>query len=148
MINAQTVSYRRLDKGVEEESEHARSVLPFSLFSSVLFHTSPHHCASCERNLEQRDRGVHPPCCWDCLLNLCSLRGAPKLSAEPSENVFSLSLSMVLLWRVWNSQAKGHSQLWQNRNLFFLFPIKALCFWMPVLDVPVLACLCFFYQTW
>jgi len=60
MINAQTVPHRRPNKEVEE-SKHTGSLLPFSLFSSILIHPSPRQCASSERNLEQIACGVHPP---------------------------------------------------------------------------------------
>lgn len=98
--------YLTEDKGIQDESEHTGWLLAFSLFSWI--HPPSSQCASSERNLEQPECGVHRPLpIADFVFLICALLG--KYSTESFENVFCLSLSMPLLWRVWNIQGKESS---------------------------------------
>lgn len=92
MINAQTVPYRRPNKGVEEEGKHTGWLLPFSLFSSVLIHQFPSQCASSERNLEQIECAVHPPLpIADIAFSICAL-------SEALPNIVQNDLKMSFVW--------------------------------------------------
>lgn len=137
MINAQTVPYRRSDKGVEENSEHARSVLPSSLFVCPDSPVSAQRCQLWEKPVTERPWCISSPL----LTSPSQYVPSQRCSQTDCKNIgkcvffepeYRLTVEGVKL------SGQGAQSTMANQRL--VFPIKAFCFWMPVLDVPILTC--------